>query len=96
MATVKTIIPCICSNQDVRESIFDGMPQLTVSCGTQEHRQFWSAFCPNCGRGSKLDDFNSPYLALKHWNKLQETLRKTGSPWQDSKPELKTDEELEY
>ena len=76
MATVKTIIPCICSAPvDNIDNAFDGMPQLVVSNGIDEHTQFWSAFCPKCGRGSKLDSHKSAYLALKHWNKIQEQVR---------------------
>lgn len=91
MATVKTIIPCVCSDGTDNNSVFAGMPQLTVSCGWEEHRQFWSAFCPNCGRGSKLDDHKSPYYALKHWNELQTRLRSTSITWQPEVEDMNAD-----
>lgn len=72
------IIPCICSEPiDENESIYDGMPQLKVTnlnknCDTQ----FYTPFCPKCGRGGLLQ-FKSSYLALKHWNEMQISIRKT-------------------
>lgn len=75
MATVKKIVPCVCSETPseanwYEKSVYYGMPQLKVSDGMIEHRQFWSAFCPSCGRGGCGED-RSPYLALKRWNEMQ-------------------------
>lgn len=73
---VKTIVPCVCTaNKPNKEnSTSYGMPLLAVECGFNEGEQFYSAFCPKCGRGSRLADFSSSYLALKHWNKMQKGL----------------------
>lgn len=70
------IVPCVCTDDkpDVMESCYYGMPQLKVSVGFyDESRQFYSAYCPNCGRGGCVE-YKSSYLALKGWNKLQENL----------------------
>ena len=76
--TVDKIIPCICAREAILQDEWsdEGMPQLIVRNGITPHKQFWSAFCPNCGRGSKQDDHKSTYLALKHWNIFQSSLWK--------------------
>jgi len=73
---IKKITPCICAKKALEEDEWsdEGMPQLIVRNGFKPYRQFWSAFCPNCGRGSKLDDHGSAKLALKHWNDFQNYL----------------------
>lgn len=74
--TVDKILPCICIDHEPNEcdSVYYGMPQLKVSSGNIPHRQFWTVYCPNCGRGGLLE-FKSAYLALKDWNVMQEHLR---------------------
>ncbi len=69
---VKNILPCICADHEATaaDSVFYGMPRLYVSAG-----QRYSAYCPECGRGSNYDDCKSAYLALKKWNKMQTGLR---------------------
>lgn len=42
------------------------------NCNTQ----YYEAFCPKCGRGGMFQ-FKSSYLALKHWNEMQISLRNT-------------------
>lgn len=74
--TVDKIIPCICAREAILQDKWsdEGMPQLIVRNGRSLHKQFWSVFCPKCGRGSKQDDHKSAYLALKHWNRFQSFL----------------------
>lgn len=74
--TVDKIIPCICAREAILQDEWsdEGMPQLIVRNGITPHKQFWSAFCPKCGRGSKLDDYKSAYLALRNWNRFQSNL----------------------
>lgn len=69
---VDKIIPCVCWDPNNTDSIYDGMPQLTVSGG--KPHTFFTAFCPNCGRGG-LIEYKSAYLCLRAWNKMQEELR---------------------
>lgn len=73
--TVDKIIPCICTDHPpyAGDSCYYGMPQLKISGNYIPHKQFFTAFCPNCGRGG-AEEFNSPYLALKDWNNFQEGL----------------------
>lgn len=72
---VENIVSCICCDGIESDNSSDfGMPQLVLHQFISGYS--FSAFCPNCGRGSKLDDYKSAYLALKHWNKLQSDLRK--------------------
>lgn len=73
--TVEHIIPCICSTRHKTDymSTYDGMPQLKVHGNYIKHKQFWTIYCPNCGRGGIIE-FKSPYLALKDWNEMQKTL----------------------
>lgn len=79
MATVKDIIPCVCTKEPPNKidwyehSVYYGMPQLKVSNGIEEHIQFWVAFCPLCGRGGCVE-YKSQYFALKHWNEMQTEL----------------------
>lgn len=72
---VKKIIPCVCIDHkpDVSDSVYYGMPQLKVSGGLENGIQFYSPYCPNCGRGG-CSEHKSAYLALKHWNEMQENL----------------------
>lgn len=74
--TVEKIIPCICIDHKptVADSVYYGMPQLKVSGNYLPHKQYWSAFCPNCGRGGCMEE-KSAYLALKRWNDLQSELQ---------------------
>ena len=73
--TVDKIIPCVCTdhNPTVADSVYYGMPQLKVSGATSYHKQFWTAFCPVCGRGGCVE-YKSAYLALKAWNDMQKSL----------------------
>lgn len=75
--TVDEIIPCVCIDHEptCADSVYYGMPQLKVSNSISEHKQFWSAFCPKCGRGGCIE-YKSAYLALKHWNNLMDRLWK--------------------
>lgn len=79
MAKVKKIIPCVCIDHepDVMDSVHYGMPQLKVSSGNG--KQFWTPFCPVCGRGG-CSEYKSSYYALKAWNEMQERL------WQEKDP----------
>ena len=72
---VKKIIPCICADHEATtaDSVFYGMPRLYVYDCSKGQR--YSAYCPECGRGSNYDDCKSAYLALKKWNKMQTNLR---------------------
>lgn len=76
--TVDRIYPCVCSIDDYEEGMIRnsryGMPELIVSNAIKPHKQFWSVYCPKCGRGSKLDSFDSAYKALKAWNLRQANL----------------------
>ena len=100
MATVETIILCVCIDHepDICESVHYGMPQLKVSCGIQKHRQFWTAYCPACGRGGCIEH-KSAYLALKAWNEMQTRLwkiRETGlMPWAETTTEDEDSQERE-
>lgn len=69
---VPDIVPCVCVDHkpNVMDSCYYGMPQLKVSVGLDTSRQFYSAYCPNCGRGGCIG-YKSAYLALKGWNKMQ-------------------------
>lgn len=76
--TVDRINPCVCCIDDYEychtgNSLY-GMPKLLVTNSLKPHRQFWSVYCPKCGRGSKLDQFESPYKALRSWNLMQANL----------------------
>lgn len=74
--TVDRVIPCICApdyEERKIECVYYAMPQLKVT-DTYRGKQFFEAYCPNCGRGG-LFQFKSAYLALKDWNKMQERLR---------------------
>lgn len=83
--TVDKVVPCVCTYPGKSDDFDDdGMPQLIVRNGMVPHKQFWSAFCPKCGRGSRQDDYKSPYHALKHWNDFQSDLwkiEKEGPGW---------------
>ena len=73
--TVDKVRPCICSMDDYVEKQIDdsnyGMPVLTVCNGLVPHKQFWSIWCPKCGRGSKLVQYDSSFKAIRDWNKMQ-------------------------
>lgn len=77
MRKLKGIIPCVCIDHkpDVGDSVYFGMPQLKVSVGIDTGKQFYSAYCPACGRGG-CTEFRSAYLALKNWNDFQNELWK--------------------
>ena len=77
---VPNIIPCVCIDHKptVADSVYYGMPQLKVSSWLG--RQFYTVFCPNCGRGGCIE-YRSSYLALKAWNKMmKEQWRWSGHP----------------
>lgn len=67
---VDKIIPCICmKDKEDYGSLFDGMPILYV-----DKNQHYSYVCPKCGKGLKLSQYKSAYLALKNWNEMQQKL----------------------
>lgn len=72
---VDKILPCVCCDHEPNsgDSVYYGMPELKV-CGGKP-KTFFSVYCPVCGRGSRLLQFESAYLALKDWNKMQRELR---------------------
>jgi hypothetical protein len=76
--TVEKIIPCICIDHEptVADSVFYGMPVLLPYNSNKEHKQYWNIKCPNCGRGGLFEE-KSAYMALKKWNELQESLRRS-------------------
>lgn len=78
MATVKEVLTCVCAGRErtSADSVYFGMPQIKVSNSIRPHKQFWSAYCPNCGRGGLMEE-PSAYKALKQWNALQENLKHT-------------------
>ena len=67
------IIPCICCDHepDYGDSVYYGMPQLKVT----NKMDYFEVYCPNCGRGGMFQ-YKSAYLAIKEWNKMQESLRR--------------------
>lgn len=73
---VDEIIPCVCCDHEpgIRDSVYYGMPLLKVYGG--KPITSFSAYCPNCGRGG-CTEYKSAYLALKHWNEMQERLHQT-------------------
>lgn len=75
---VQEVYPCVCSIDDYEEGQIKssdyGMPLLSVCNSAKQWKQYWSIWCPKCGRGSKLEQFDSQYLALKSWNKMQANL----------------------
>lgn len=76
------IVPCVCSPNWEENHITDsyyGMPELKV-CGSVFGQQFYEAYCPKCRRGGFFQ-YKSAYLALKHWNEMQEHLRKFEDLW---------------
>ena len=88
------IHPCICISHvpTSGDSGTYGMPALKVyqSSGYPER---YIPYCPTCGRGGIID-YSSAYLALKHWNELQEQLweENNGQPKDDApKPEPEAD-----
>lgn len=70
------IRPCICTKESVPDnSAYYGMPQLKVTdCNDSSDTQYYESFCPACGRGGCGFQCKSAYLALKHWNEMQERL----------------------
>ena len=77
--TVEKILPCACSADDYEEKQIDdssyGMPMLIVCNSLHKNHQYWSIWCPKCGRGSKLIQYGSAYKALREWNRMQESIR---------------------
>ena len=73
--TVDRIIPCVCCEHppSVDDCSSYGMPILMPSNSFKEHKQLWIAKCPECGRGGVIQ-YDSAYLALKHWNEMQRSL----------------------
>ena len=70
---IGTIIPCVCIQHepDSADPCDYGMPRMYVAQSTVPGKQFWYAYCPNCGRGKPGKERTSSYLALKDWNELQ-------------------------
>lgn len=75
MIKVDKIIPCICCNHEPNsgDSVYYGMSQLKV-CGGKPYTYF-EVYCPKCGRDGSVQ-FKSAYLALKHWNEMQERFKR--------------------
>jgi hypothetical protein len=74
------ILPCICSPNWEEEHFnngFYGMPVLRTWNGED---RFFDCICPKCGRGG-LEQFKSPYLALRDWNLMQKELREPECPF---------------
>lgn len=71
--TVDKIIPCVCCEHppSVDDGHEYGMPILIASNAFQEHKQWWEAKCPQCGRGGMFQ-YKSAYLALKAWNEIMQ------------------------
>ena len=84
---VKRIIPCVCIEHkpNAGDSVFYGMPELTVSGGLSGEREYWYIRCPRCHRGG-LMEFRSAYYALKDWNEMQTQLwrQECTSPFDDA------------
>lgn len=72
---VEKIAPCVCIDHkpDRTASGHDGMPELSVYTGDIPYSYYFSAFCPKCGRGSKLQSHKSAYFALHYWNDIQKS-----------------------
>lgn len=70
---VDRVLPCVCLGYKptCTDSIYAGMPQLKVT----PNGGWFEVYCPNCGRGGAFQ-YKSAYLALKHWNNMQERLWK--------------------
>lgn len=71
---MESIRPCICVDHipDSGDTVTYGMPQLKVS--NAFHGTVWfTPYCPNCKRGG-MQQFQTPYQALKYWNQLQDRL----------------------
>lgn len=73
---VEKIAPCLCIDHkpDRVASGHDGMPELSIYTGDIPYSYWFSAFCPNCGRGSKLQSHRSAYFALLYWNDIQKAV----------------------
>lgn len=70
---VGKIIPCVCTPEpDLTANGYAGMPILRTYGGDDT---YFDVKCQKCGRGG-LFQFKSAYLALKHWNEMQEELRR--------------------
>lgn len=67
---VDKVLRCVCADHEPNggDSVYFGMPQLKVT-----ENNLFEPYCPNCGRGG-LFQFKSAYLALKHWNEMQNEL----------------------
>ena len=76
--TVDFVQPCVCSienyEEHLKKGILYGMPVLSVYNGLYPHKQFWTIWCPSCGRGSKLSQYGSAYKAVRSWNAIQARL----------------------
>lgn len=88
------IHPCICVSHipDSGDSGHYGMPNLQIYQSGSGQEYYFPA-CPVCGRGGMFE-FKTAYLALKHWNELQEQLwsESDGHPLDDApKPEPQPD-----
>ena len=72
---VEKIAPCVCIDHkpDRVASGHDGMPELSIYTGDVPYSYWFSAFCPNCRRGSKLQSHRSAYFALLYWNDIQKS-----------------------
>ena len=88
--TVDKVQPCVCSIVDYEKKQHEnssyGMPVLSVCNGLYPHKQFWSIWCPKCGRGSKLEQYESAFKAIRSWNAIQARLylakEKGWLPWE--------------
>lgn len=74
---VDRVETCVCCDHEptLADSTFYGMPQLKISPGYCKGVYKFVTYCPVCGRGG-IKEFESAYLALKDWNKIQKELKK--------------------
>lgn len=76
---MKEVIPCICTSDPSHgDSVFSGMPVLKVYNTLDGVR--CTAVCPKCFRGGRKD-YATAETALKHWNEMQEQIRKDRNGW---------------
>lgn len=80
---VDKILPCVCCDHEPNagDSVYYGMPQLKV-CGSGG-KEWYTAFCPVCGRSSFGIQAKSAYLALIDWNRMQENCRRQQSLFEE-------------
>lgn len=73
--TVDKVQPCVCSienyeEEQIKDSSY-GMPVLSIFNSAYPYKQFWTIWCPKCGRGSKKSQYGSAFKAVRAWNEMQ-------------------------